>query len=64
MLSPYRIPPNITKKRRKKTSNTNLDDDSQREHDVKRSQMTTKYLKRPQMNSNGPVDKPVKVKTK
>ena len=36
ILSPYRIPPNNTNKRRQKISNTNLDDNSHRERDVKR----------------------------
>ena len=35
MLSPYRIPPNnINNKRRQNISNTNLDDNLNREHDV------------------------------
>ena len=42
MLSPYRIPPNITNKRRQKISNTNLDDNSDCEHDLKRPQLTSK----------------------
>ena len=37
MLSPYRIPSN-SHKRRQKISNTNLDDDSHRERDLKRPQ--------------------------
>ena len=41
MPSRYRIPPNITNKRRQKISNTNLDYDSHRERDVKRPQMTS-----------------------
>ena len=41
MLSPDRIPPNNTNKRRQKISNTNLDDDSHRERDVKRPQLTS-----------------------
>ena len=42
MLSPYRISVNNTKKRSKKASNTNFDDDSRHEADVKRPQMTSK----------------------
>ena len=48
MLSPYRINPNITKKRSKKALNTNFDDDSHHEADVKRPQMISNDLKRPQ----------------
>ena len=40
MLSPYRIQPNITNKRTKKASKTNFDNNSHREHDLKRPQMT------------------------
>ena len=42
MLSPYRIQPIITNERSKEVSNTNLDKNSHREHD----------LKSPQLNSN------------
>ena len=42
MLSPYRFSSNITNKRRQKISNANLDDISNREHDLKRPQMTSK----------------------
>ena len=52
MLSPYRIHPNTTNKRSKKISNTNLDNDSHREHDLKGPQLTSKDLK---MTSNEPV---------
>ena len=45
MLSTYTIPPN-THKRRQKISITNLNDDSYREHDLKRPQMASKDLKR------------------
>ena len=48
VLSPYRIPTN-SHKRRLKISNTKLNDDSHRERDLKRPQMTSKDLKR--MNS-------------
>ena len=41
MLSPYRIQPNNTNKRTKKTSNTNFDDNSHREAHVERLQMTS-----------------------
>ena len=36
MLSPYTILPNTTNKRPKKVSNTNHDNNSHREHDLKR----------------------------
>ena len=41
MLSPYRINPNNTNKRRKKTSNTTFDNDLHADSDVKRPQMTS-----------------------
>ena len=56
MLSPYRFHPNNTNKQRKKTSNTNSNNDIHRELDLGRPQITTNDLKRPQMTS--------KVKTK
>ena len=52
MLSPYRINPNNTNKRRKKVSNTNFDNNSQPNPDVKRPQMTSNDLK---TTSNEPV---------
>ena len=42
MLSPYRINPNDSIKRTKKASNTNIDNNSQTNHDVKRPQLTSK----------------------
>ena len=48
MLSPYKINPNITNKRRKKASNGNFDNNSHHEFNAKRSQMTSNDLKRPQ----------------
>ena len=45
MLSPYRIEPNNTNKRTKKTSNTNFDNNLHREPVVKKPQMTLKQLK-------------------
>ena len=41
MLSPYRIQPNNSNKRTKKTLNTNFDNNSHHETDVKRPQMTS-----------------------
>ena len=41
MLSPYRINPNNTKKRPKKSLNTDFDNKSQHEVDVKRPQKTS-----------------------
>ena len=52
MLSPYRINPNNTNKRSKKVKNTNFDEDSNHETDVKRPQKTSNDLKRPQSTSN------------
>ena len=45
MLSPYRINPNNTNKRTKKASNTNFDNDSHTNHDLKRPQLTSNDLK-------------------
>ena len=52
MISPYRIHPNTTNKRSKNDSNTNLDNNSHRERDLKRHQLTSIYLK---TTSNEPV---------
>ena len=52
MLSPYRISPNNVKKRPKKVKNTDFNDDSHQEADVKRPQLTSNDLKRPQSTSN------------
>ena len=46
MLSPYRINPNNTIKRTKKASNTNFNNNSHCEPDVKRTQMTSNDLKK------------------
>ena len=45
MLSPYRINPQYTNTRTKKVSNTNFDNNSQLNPDVKRSQLTSNDLK-------------------
>ena len=45
MLSPYRIQPNNTNKRSKKASNTNSDNNSHREPNVERPQITSNDLK-------------------
>ena len=45
MLSPYRIKPHITIKRTKKTSNTNFDNNSHPDSDVKRLRLTSNNLK-------------------
>ena len=52
MFSPYRIQPNNTNKRMKKAENTNFDNNSHNEADVKRPQMTSNRLKRPQSTTN------------
>ena len=52
MPSPYRINPNNTNKRTKKVKNTDFDNNSHRDPDVKRPQMTSNDLKRPQSTSN------------
>ena len=52
MLSPYRIHPNNTNKRVKKGKNANFDNNSHRDYDLKRPQMTSKDLEGPQSTSN------------
>ena len=52
MLSPYRIDPNNSNKRTKKVKNTNFDNNSHHEVDVKRPQMTSNDLKTTQTKSN------------
>ena len=52
MLSPYRVNPKNNHKRTKKVKNTDFDNDSHHEADVKRLQMTSNDLKRPQLTSN------------
>ena len=61
MLSPYRIHPNNTNKRTKQVEFSNFDNNSHREHDLERPQMTSNDLKRPQATSN---ENSKKVKTK
>ena len=51
MISPYRNKPNNSNKRTKKVKNTDFDNDSNHEHDLKRPQMTSNDLKRPQSTS-------------
>ena len=45
MLSPHRIDPNNTNKQTKKTSNTNVDNNSHPDSDVKRRRLTSNDLK-------------------
>ena len=45
MITPYKIPPNNTNKRRQKILNANLDDDSHRKDDVKRPRLTSFEIK-------------------
>ena len=52
MLSPYRINPNNTNKRTIKALNTNFNNNSHREPDVKRPQMTSNDLITTQTKSN------------
>ena len=51
MLSPKKIHPNNTIKRTKKTSSTKFDNNSHREPDVQRPQMTSNDLKTTQTNT-------------
>ena len=48
MSSPYRIQSNITNRRTKKTLNTILNNNSHREHDLKRPQLTSNDLVTPE----------------
>ena len=52
MISLYRINPNNTNKRSKKAKNTDFDDNSHADNDLKRPQMTSNDLKTTQTNSN------------
>ena len=61
MLSPYIIHQNNTNKLRKKTSNTNFDNNSHHNLNIKRPEMISNDLKRPQSTSN---ENSKKVKTK
>ena len=63
MASPYRIQPNITDKRTKKTSITNFDNTSHHDSDVKRPRLTSNDLK-PTSKQFSPEVKPVKSKNK
>ena len=51
MLSPHRFHPKTNNKRRKKASNTNFDDNSHRDLDVQRPQLTSIDLKTTQTNT-------------
>ena len=64
MLSPYRVQPNITNTRSKKVSNTNLDNNSHREHDLKRPQLTLNYLIKHETNTESNNKRTSKKKTK
>ena len=52
MLSPYRVHPNNTNKRLKKGKNTNFDNNSHRDPELKRPQKTSNHL---QTTSKEPV---------
>ena len=52
MISPYRVQPNNTKKQARKVSNTSFDNNSRRDPDRKRPQLTSKDLK---LTSNGSI---------
>ena len=52
MLSPYRIQPINTNKRTKKSKNTDFDNNSHHEADVKRPQVTSNDLKPKRKNKN------------
>ena len=48
MLPPYRIQSNHSNKRKKKSENTNFDNNSHQDHNLERPQITSNDLKRPQ----------------
>ena len=52
MLPPYRIQSNNHNKRTKKASITNFNNDSHREVDVRRPQMTSNDVVKPETKSN------------
>ena len=52
MLLPYRVQPNNSNKRTKKVSDTNHDNNSHRDHDLKRPQMTSYDLAKTTIKSN------------
>ena len=56
MLSPYRIQPNNANKRTKKLSNTNFDNNSHLKHNLKRPEITSNDLKRPQLISESALE--------
>ena len=65
MLSPYRINPNNTNKRTKTASNGNFYNNARHDSNVKRPQMTSIDLKRPQSISESlHEDEPVRSKNK
>ena len=49
MVLPHRLQPFINKKQSETVSNTNIDTNSHREHELKQPEMTSNDLKRPQM---------------
>ena len=51
ILSPYRIQPNNANKRTKKAAKTNLDNNSHREPDIKRPQLTSNDIAEPNTNT-------------
>ena len=51
MLSPYRIQPNNTNKQTKMVSNTNFNNNQRLKHDLKRPQMTSNDLAKPELNT-------------
>ena len=57
MLSPYRIQSNITNKRRKEVSNTILDNNSHREHDLKIPQVTSNDLVKLDTNAESVINR-------
>ena len=51
MLSPYGVQPNNTNKRTQKLSSTKFDNNSHREHDLKRPKMTSNDVAKPETNT-------------
>ena len=64
MLSPYRIQTKITNERSKKVPNINLDNNSHREHDLKRPQLTSNDLVKPDTNTESIIKRAFNKKSK
>ena len=64
MLWHYRIQPKITNKRSKNVSNTNLDNNSHREHELERPRLTSNDLVKPDTNTESNIKRTSNKKNK